>query len=60
MHDSGDRFEIIRRSSPITFFWRSAATSASPSPAISFSTASVCSPSDGGGRVSSTGVSEKR
>jgi esterase/lipase len=43
-----------------TFFSRSAFTSASLMPAISRSTVSVCSPSEGGGRVSSTGVSEKR
>lgn len=41
------------------FLPRNAARSASLTPAISRNTRSVCSPSDGGGRVSSTGVSEK-
>jgi len=51
---------LLPNNQPITFFSRSAATSASARPASSFSTVSVCSPSDGGGRESSTGVSEKR
>jgi hypothetical protein len=50
---------VPENSQPMTFFSRSAFSSSAERPAMPDRTVSVCSPSEGGGRVSSTGVSEK-